>query len=131
MCERTRFCVPDQNLCAGAGLLWHRGASRGLPMPPVDDGTDDIYSSKAFHTTSGPKFLCPSVSTIKTTFPDRHRHVRRVCSKSTGLVVLADGNRSARQRGVGVYLRMRAAELGSSSLFIHSPLHHIVFVANR
>ena len=35
--------------------LWPPGVSRGLPWPPVDDGTDNTYSSKVSNTALGPQ----------------------------------------------------------------------------
>ena len=33
-----------------------QGASRSLPRPLLDNGTDNIYSSKVSNTTWGPQF---------------------------------------------------------------------------
>ena len=50
--------------------------SRGLPWSPVDDGTDNRYSSKVSHTTLGAKILMTQCIDHKTAFPDTPRHFR-------------------------------------------------------
>ena len=61
--------VPWAKTCARKrASVVSTGPPGGLPWPSVDDGTDDIYSSKVSYTTLGPKFKCPSTSIIKLPF---------------------------------------------------------------
>ena len=66
------------------------GVPRGLPWPPVHDGTDDIYSSKVSNTTLGPKLQCLSVPTIKPPFPNAqtvphgYRHLQELFYRLRG-----------------------------------------------
>ena len=48
----------------GTGLLAYI-VSRCIPWPPIDDGTDNIHSSKVSNTALEPNLKCQSVSTVK------------------------------------------------------------------
>ena len=52
-----RDCRSGPKICARElASVASRATPRGLPWPSVDDGTDDMYSSKVSNTTLGPIF---------------------------------------------------------------------------
>ena len=63
--SRAKICARELASIASRGPPV---VSRGLQWPPVDNGTDCIYSSRVSDTTLGPKFEWPSVSAINPSF---------------------------------------------------------------
>ena len=84
---------------AGGGAVVSRGL-QGLPWPPVDDGTDNmyvyiyIYIVPSLKYDIGTKILMLKCFDHKTTFPDTHRHFRQTIQISRTVPIVLRGSRT-------------------------------------